>query len=190
MLKRKILTSAILAISFPAYAKQPVNISLQQIGTYQSSVFAEGAAEIVTYDKTTQQLFVVNANANTIDVLDISDPTGPLKVNSIDVTVDLPMAGSVNSVAVHDGLVAIAVEHSNKQANGWTAFYDVTGTYLAAFPAGALPDMVTFTPNGEYVLVANEGEPSSDYQVDPEGSVTIVDLRSGLDNATTRTAGF
>jgi len=190
MLKRKLLTSAILAISIPAYAKQPVNISLQKIGSYQSGVFAAGAAEIVAFDRDTDLLFVVNAEAKVVDVLDISDPTGPTKVNSIDVSADLPMAGGINSVAVQHGLVAIAVEHDDKQANGWAAFYSTSGDFLAAFPAGALPDMVTFTPNGDYVLVANEGEPSDDYQEDPEGSVTIIDLRNGLRQATTRTASF
>ena len=41
---------------------------------------------------------------------------------------------------------------------------------------GALPDMLTFTPDGDYLLVANEGEPSG-YgagHVDPEGSVSII----------------
>lgn len=190
MLKRKLLTSAILAISFPAYAKNPVNISLQPIGSYHSGVFAEGAAEIVAYDRETEQLFVVNADAKTVDVLDISDPAGPLKVNSIDVLPDLPMAGNVNGVAVHGGLVAIAVEHADKQANGWAAFYNTAGDFLAAFPAGALPDMITFTPNGNYVLVANEGEPSSDYSVDPEGSVTIIDIKNGLAKARIRIADF
>jgi len=49
--------------------------------------------------------------------------------------------------------------------------------------------MLTFTPDGRFLLVANEGEPSDDYLVDPEGSVSIVDLGAGLPG-TVRTAGF
>ena len=90
MLKRKLLTTAILAITCSAHAKPPANISLQQIGTYETGVFAEGAAEIVAYDEKSQQLFVINAQAKTIDILDISDPTGPVLAGTIDVSLELP----------------------------------------------------------------------------------------------------
>ena len=47
---------------------------------------------------------------------------------------------------------------------------------------GALPDMLTFTPNGRFLLVANEGEPNS-YgladSVDPEGSVSVIEVQRG-----------
>ena len=34
---------------------------------------------------------------------------------------------------------------------------------------GALPDMLTFTPNGDFLLVANEGQPNQDYDCRPGG---------------------
>ena len=53
--------------------------------------------------------------------------------------------------------------------------------------------MLTFTPDGTRVVVANEGEPNDDYSVDPEGSVSIIDLAGGVEALTedsVRTAGF
>ena len=49
--------------------------------------------------------------------------------------------------------------------------------------------MLIFTPDGKTVLVANEAEPSDDYQIDPEGSIGIVDV-SDLSKPTVRFAGF
>ena len=54
---------------------------------------------------------------------------------------------------------------------------------------GAQPDMVTFTPDGQYVLTANEGEPSTDYQIDPVGSISILGVSEGQ-LVEVRTAGF
>lgn len=53
---------------------------------------------------------------------------------------------------------------------------------LTTVRVGALPDMLTFTPDGDYLLVANEGEPSGYGPgfVDPEGSVSIIRLPSGI----------
>ncbi|MEO0998164.1 MAG: choice-of-anchor I family protein, partial [Pseudomonadota bacterium] len=141
-------------------------------------------AEIVAYDFWTKRLFVVNADAAAVDVLDVSDPTLPVKIGAIDAG---GLGGGVNSVAVRNGLVVIAVEADDKQADGLVAFYSAwTLNLIVTVPAGALPDMVTFSPNGRYVLVANEGEPDDDYAVDPVGSITVIDIWRGR----VRTAGF
>lgn len=162
-------------------------LTLTPLGTYESGVFDEGAAEIGAFDPASARFFVTNADANTLDVLDLSDPAAPTLLLTIDLS---PFGAGVNSVAVHDGLVAAAVEADPKQDPGQVVLFDVDGNLLATAPAGALPDMVTFTPDGSRLLVANEGEPDDDYLVDPVGSITIVDLSAGLGALTTATADF
>jgi len=165
-------------------------IELNVLGSYQAEgeVFDESAAEIVAHDPANQRLFVVNALASTIDVLDINDPSLPVKLSTIDATAE---GAAANSVAVYGDLVAVAIEAENKQANGKVVFYNSTDLNKAGeVEVGALPDMVTFTRDGQKVLVANEGEPSDDYSVDPEGSVSIIDLSNGVASATVTTAGF
>jgi hypothetical protein len=160
------------------------SISLELTGTFANGAFDESAAEIPAYDPRSKRLFVVNAEAGKVDVLDMSDPANMSLVMQIETN------GFPNSVAISRGLVAVAVEAEEKTDPGTVAFYDTDGNLLKEVPAGALPDMVTFTPNGKFALVANEGEPNDDYSVDPEGSVTIVNLSRGLHRATARTADF
>ncbi len=162
-------------------------LSLAALGTYATGIFDEGAAEISAYDPRSKTLFVVNGRDRAVDMLDISDPVHPVQVGSIDVS---PYGQAPNSVATHDGLVAVAVEAAIKQDPGKVVLFDASGDFLKAFAVGALPDMVTFTPDGRFVLCANEGEPNDDYTIDPEGSVSIVDLSRGLPRAKVRTADF
>lgn len=164
----------------------PAEAVFKPIGTFSSGIFDESAAEIGAYDPLTQSLFVTNANDNSIDVVSISDPANPF----LDFSIDLSSFGGVNSVTVADGVVAAAVAAPVEQDPGSVVFFDTLGAFLNQVEVGALPDMLTFTPDGTTVLVANEGEPDDDYVVDPEGSVSIIDVSGGIGSATVTTAGF
>ncbi|MEW4531274.1 MAG: choice-of-anchor I family protein [Maioricimonas sp. JB045] len=158
-------------------------LMVEKVWTYDSGV-GEGGAEIVAYDTKSRRLFVTNAETERIDVLDAADGS---KIGELD------PSGAPNSVAAHNGLIAVATEGATSQDNGHVAFFDGhTLTAVDLVPAGALPDMVTFTPDGKYALVANEGEPNDDYSVDPEGSITIIEIgkRRGAYTFSARTAGF
>lgn len=154
-------------------------INLTQVGTFTS----EDGAEILAHDPITQRLFVTTGG--TVEIIDISDPANPTKVKDIEIA-----GGGSNSVAVNNGIVAVAVEADTAQDNGVVEFYNADGIFQASVTVGALPDMLTFTPDGTKVIVANEGEPNDDYDVDPNGSISIVDISAGVANATVTTAGF
>lgn len=182
--------AAAVVAAHAAPAASPQALRLTAIGSHLTGQFDESAAEIVAHDPRTQRLFVVNAASGRIDVLDARVPTQPTKLFEIDLSA---FGAAVNSLAVHRGVVAAAVQNAVKTSPGQAVFLDVDGQVLAAVTVGALPDMITFTPDGRHALVANEGEPNDDYTVDPEGSVSIIDLPRRIDRVTqahVRTARF
>ena len=163
-----------------AIAKNNKAITLTPIGRYSAG--AGGTrAEIAAYDPATKRIFAINLALLRVDVLDLSDPAAPVLEFTI------PLIGAPNSIAIRDGVVAVAIENAVKTNPGFVQFFTTGGALLSTVTAGALPDMITFTPNGKYVLVANEGEPNSYNQptsVDPEGSVSIIDMTVGAANLT------
>lgn len=182
-----VLTSVVLGPPAAAGRPEPT-VTLTPVGSYSGGTFGASAAEITAFDPGTDRLFVVNAQAGTVDVLDASDPTAPRAVGRLDTP-------GANSVAVHDGLVAVAEQATPAQRPGSVAFFDAAGLEeLGQVQVGALPDMVTFTPDGRTLLVADEGEPAGYLpgQVDPVGSVSVVDVpRRGVPTQRdVRTAGF
>ena len=139
--------------------------------------FGDGVPEISAYDAETKTIFSTNSEAKEVEVTDISDVNNPLAKNPVDITL---YGGNVNSVACKNGFLAIAVEAEEATDNGSVIIFktDDLVTPYANITAGALPDMVTFTPDGQYVLSANEGEPNDDYNIDPKGSITLIDVAS------------
>lgn len=166
---------------------QPQKIEITPIGTYATGIYNNSAAEIVAHDPTTQRLYVVNGGSSSIDILNVADPTNPTFVSSISLA---PYGSGANSVAVRNGIVAVAVQANTKTDPGSVVFFNTNGGFLNSVTVGALPDMITFTPDGTKVLTANEGEPNDAYTIDPEGSVSIVNISGGVMNATVTTAGF
>jgi DNA-binding beta-propeller fold protein YncE len=167
---------------------------MNKIGGYTTTGYNAngGGAEITAFDPGSDRLYVANGSNNTVSVLNMSNPTAPTLIT----TLNFAGIGSPNSVAIMNGVVAIALEAPVKTNNGSVHFFNAANnTFLTSASVGALPDMLTFSPDGTKLLVANEGEPSGygGTNVDPEGSVTIFDvtLNSGavtINN--TFTAGF
>ncbi|MCS7004878.1 MAG: choice-of-anchor I family protein [Cytophagales bacterium] len=153
------------------------NTTIRYITSYDTEE-GVGAAEIIAYDSATKRLFLVSnpTNSSYLEILDISNPSNPTHLLSI----DMEQYGlAVNSVAVKNGIVATAVEDSTRTNPGKVVFFDINGNYLHQVQVGVQPDMLTFTPDGTKVLTADEGEPNSNYTIDPEGSVSIITIPGG-----------
>ncbi len=82
------------------------------------------------------------------------------------------------------GIVAVAVQAEGKTDRGTVQFFDADGHRRGSVRVGVGPDNLTFTNDGKTLLVANEGEPTDDYAVDPEGTVSVIDVRRGASRRT------
>lgn len=171
-------------------APSPTNeLNLSLLSSFSNGAAGTNSAEIVAYDSSNFRLFIANSIGGKLDIVDFSNPATPALISSI------PMApyGNINSVTAHNGVVALAIESSNPQANGSVVFLNQDGVLINQVTVGAMPDMITFDKNFTRILTANEGEPNATYTEDPEGSVSIIDLTPGyanLTNANVTTVGF
>jgi hypothetical protein len=150
--------------------------------SYLSSYLVDpaGSSEIVAHDPVSQRLFVVNSTATKLAILDFSNPEAITQVAMIDMTA---YGIGATSVSFRNGLVAATVQGAD-YGNGKVVFMDENGENIHVVEAGVLPDMVTFSPDGTKVLTANEGEPKPDYSIDPEGSVSVIEVGGGLSSIT------
>jgi hypothetical protein len=167
-------------------------LRLSPISTFQTGIYNSGGAEIAAHDPATQRLFFVEAQNGRVVVLDISNPYNPVATSFS--PINLTDGFLPNSVAVRNGIVAIAAEAPIKTNPGRVYFYNANGQFQGFVTVGALPDMITFSEDGTKVLTANEGEPNNyilPANIDPEGSVSIVTLNlSNLSNSQVQTVGF
>lgn len=134
-----------------------------------------GASEISAYDAITKKLFIVNVESNQLSVYNISNLDAPIE----EAPISLSAYGTPNSVAIYEGKLAVAVEASVKQNPGKILLYSTSDLSLTnQFTVGALPDMVTFSKDGNLIISANEGEPNDDYTNDPLGTISIIEWSS------------
>jgi len=164
-------------------------LDLKHVSSFRVDTTSGASAEIVAHDPTSQRLFAMNSTRDKLEILNFRNPRAITKVATIDL---LAYGTGGTSVAARGGIVAVSIDTAGFQP-GKVVFLDTNGVVKKAVKVGSLPDMLTFTPDGRYVLVANEGQPSNDYLTDPEGSVSIIDLQGGLDSvsqARVTTAGF
>lgn len=164
-------------------------LKIQPIGSYSTGIFDDEAAFISAFDPFSSNLFVTNRSTQSIDILSLSNPTNPFLVGQIKIPdLNPDLFGNVLHVRSFSydtqSLFAVSVENVNRQENGSLLFFNADGSLFngslenSSVMAGPLPDMFSFTPDGTKLIVANEGEPNDDYTIDPEGSVSLIDLEN------------
>ena len=181
------MTIRTLAATALCAAASVSSLQAQLAHTHVTSIApTNGEGEIVAHDPVTGTFWVTNPGNDTLNtyVVDASSGAPVLTASG-----SIPLAGAPNSVAVYQGLVAVAVEGPTKQDLGQVQFFDAaTGQPSgASVTVGALPDMLVFTPDGATILVANEGEADeATGLINPEGSVSVIDVAA----RTATTASF
>lgn len=149
---------------------------LDSLSTFQNGASGSNSAEIVAHDPSTQRLYIANSIGAKLDIVNFSVPTNPTLITSINIST----YGNINSVAVRDSVVAMAIENSsNPQDSGKVVFLDYNGNFISQVKVGAMPDMITFNHAGNKVITACEGEPNTAYTNDPDGSVCVVNIAAG-----------
>ncbi|MBE0420065.1 MULTISPECIES: choice-of-anchor I family protein [Pseudoalteromonas] len=180
-------------------ANTALNISL--VGRAVLNVESpEGAAEIVAYQASKQWIYAINSSgesavvniipANMFDTAAlVQDNEGIVSATNLTSAITLTLndetPGDANSLAIDENnqLLAVAMAAEEVGAAGHIAFYDISGdtpVFIKNVTAGFLPDMVTFSHDGTKVVVANEGEPNGDYSIDPDGSISIINIVNGV----------
>ena len=156
------------------------DLQLTYVTSFDPSGANSSTCEIVVHDPATQRLFTTSAVAGFLDIVSFANPEAPVVVNSI----NMNPYGGVTSVAVKNGIVAVASPNAEEHLDGSVVFFTTDGVFQKQVTVGALPDNISFSPDGLKVLTANEGQPNSDYSIDPEGSVSIIDISGGIASLT------
>lgn len=165
-------------------ANNALNLSL--LGSFSNGTAFSGAtqinsAEISAYDALSKNIYIANSIGSKLDIVNFQNPALPTLISSIDIT----PYGAINSVAAKNGIIALAIENTNtQQDSGKVVFLDTLGVFIKSVNVGMMPDMIVFNHAGTKIYTANEAQPNESYNIDPDGSISIIDISGGVLNAT------
>jgi hypothetical protein len=155
---------------YAPYGSQPTDLA-----------FGMGAAEQMAYDPANKYAYTLSEQG-VVHVINYEDATSPQKLYGYMIDMD---GSTLTDIEVCGTKLLITVVADTKTDNGMVKIYSAVQRSSPAAPellqsvtVGPLPDMLLPNPDCTVVAVANEGEGSdaSGTLVDPEGSVSLVDL--------------
>ncbi|WP_198006477.1 choice-of-anchor I family protein [Cyanobium sp. PCC 7001] len=138
-------------------------------------------SEISAYVRVGKRFFLLSSGGGeTLQITEATDPSSPQLIQRLSYG-----GGYVStSVAAYGDLVAVALTPGDYDANpapGMVRFFrmqrDGTLQLLQDVSVGYLPDGIAFSQDGRRLVIANEGQPSADYSVDPVGSIGIIAIK-------------
>lgn len=160
-------------------------LELKPLALYQSG-FAAGT-EIVNVQASSMRVIVSNSAEGLVDILQLDPAKGLERIARH--TLVAKDAGEITSAIFHPSkdLFAVCIRDRDGLSNGRVEFRAAAdGTLLNSVEIGIWPDSLAFSPKGDFVVVANEGE---GYVRDGEGfrsgegSISLIDLRAGVAEA-------
>ena len=180
---RLLITISALFLFHPTLILAAQNVMLETVGIYNFQDLSK-KTEIISIQKSSQRMAVSCSSKGIVDILSITTPSKPHFLHRFRVTDDR----EISSVAFHptENIFAVAVIHPDPFSAGSVQIHNAdTGELLTTLAAGIHPDSLVFSPNGMYLVAANEGEAyryaGRDYE-SPEGSVTHVSFEDDLQN--------
>ena len=200
MIKKKILykilsaalTTMIMTSMFDfTLVKAESKSFIEKVASFSTGSSSEdgGAAEIVKYNKDNNKFYVINGIKSQIHIVSLDNASGNLNEDSIINVKSFVekygfVYGDITSISINNERkeIAVSVQEQDYTKDGKIVIVDYDGNLKAIYECGVQPDMITYTPDSKYILTANEGEPREGVGegiVDPQGSVTIVNLESG-----------
>lgn len=157
-------------------------LELKPLAVYQSG-FAAGT-EIVSVQAASLRVVVSNSAEGLVDILQLDPASGLERIARYPLLA--VGGGEITSVAFHPSadLFAVCIRDSDGLKNGRIEFRAAAdGSLLNSLEVGVWPDSLAFSPTGDFIVVANEGE---GYVRDGEGfrsgdgSISLIDLRGGV----------
>ena len=177
MQNRNITTKSIISglLLFCSTLHVYAGLSLERVAVYQPSMQCT-STEIVSIQESTKRLAISCSDEGMVEIVSIENPASPKSINHFQVTSN----EEISTIDFHPSknIVAVAVINKDPFAAGKIQFHDASsGEVLFTHAAGVHPDGLAFSPNGKYLVVANEGEAyhyNGKKYDSPEGSVTLV----------------
>jgi len=174
--------------------QQGINGRLTYIGSYSTGSVSEsgGVAEIVVYNRDNKRIYLVNGALGSLDIVDAKSlRSGRFNEMPLYKRIDVNAMSAANgfnygdltsvAVSTRNKIIALSVHHNNFSEQGYIVLLNYEGEYLRHYRTGVQPDMICFTPDEQYILTADEGEPRDGYgagKIDPPGTVTIVNVKT------------